>query len=66
MIFFKANSEDPDETSPYVASHLGLRSLTMSYLCDARIKWVNLSLTGSHSKYQSLPLPLNKLKKTLT
>ena len=24
----------------YVASHLGLRSLTMSHLWDARLKWV--------------------------
>ena len=26
----------------YVASRLGLRSLTMSHLWDARLKWVNL------------------------
>ena len=25
-----------------MASHLGLRSLTMSHLWDARLKWVNL------------------------
>ena len=31
MIFFYANSEDPDETPHYVAPHLGLRSLTMSH-----------------------------------
>ena len=41
MIFFKANSEDPDETPHYVASYLGLRSLTMSHLWHARLKWVN-------------------------
>ena len=41
MIFFLANSEDPDETPHYVASHLGLRSLTMSHLWDARLIWVN-------------------------
>ena len=32
MIYFSANSEDPDETPHHVASHLGLRSLTMSHL----------------------------------
>ena len=42
MIFFEANSEDPDETPHYVASHLGLRCLTMFHLWDARLKWVNL------------------------
>ena len=41
MIFFLANSEDPDETPHYVASHLGLRSLTISHLWDARLIWVN-------------------------
>ena len=41
MVFFLANSEDPDETPHYVASHLGLRSLTMSHLWDARLIWVN-------------------------
>ena len=42
MIFFQANSEDPNETTHYVASDLGLRSLTMSHLWDARLKWVNI------------------------
>ena len=41
MIIFKANSEDPDETPHYVASHLGLCCLTMSHLWDPRLKWVN-------------------------
>ena len=42
MIFFQANSEDPDETPHYVASHLGLRFLTMSHLWNARLKWVKI------------------------
>ena len=42
MIFFYANSEDPDGTPHDVASHLGLRSLTMSHLLDARLKWIKL------------------------
>ena len=46
MVFYKVNSEDPDETPYYVASHMGLRSLTMSHLWDARLKWVKL-----HIKY---------------
>ena len=28
----------------YVASHLGLRSLTMSHLWDARLKWFKLQI----------------------
>ena len=43
MIFFIANSEDPDETPHYVASHLGLHSLTLSHLWDARLKWVKIT-----------------------
>ena len=42
MIFFEANSEDPDETPHYVASHLRLHCLTMSHLWDARLKSVNM------------------------
>ena len=42
MILFSTNSEDPDETPHYVASHLGLRCFTMSHLWDARLKRVNL------------------------
>ena len=41
MIFLSVNSKDPDETPHYVASHLDLRSLTMSHLWDARFKWVS-------------------------
>ena len=32
----------PDETLHYVASHLGLRSLTMSHLWKTRLKWVKV------------------------
>ena len=54
MIFFKANSEDPDETPYYVASHLGLRSLTMTHLWDASLKWVkgNSGLMHSNIVYK--------------
>ena len=49
MIVFEANSEDPDETPHYVASHLGLRSLTTSHLWDARLKWVYQSFHSLHT-----------------
>ena len=42
MIFFKANSEDPDETPHNVASHLGLRCLTMSHVMYKTIFVINI------------------------
>ena len=49
MFFSYANSEDPDETPHYVASHLGVRCLTMSHLWDARLIMVkNRSNSGGH------------------
>ena len=57
MIFLQANSEDPDETPHYVASYLGLRSLTMSHLWDARLKWVKLRCNNASSQtYYRVPL----------
>ena len=35
-----ANSEDPDQTPCFAASDLGLHCLHMSFLWDARHKWV--------------------------
>ena len=37
----KANSGDPDHTSPSAASDLGLHYLSMSHKKDARLIWVN-------------------------
>ena len=36
-----ANSGEPDQTSRFAASDLGLHCLPMSRLWDARLKWVN-------------------------
>ena len=36
-----ANSGDPDQTSLYVASDLGLYCLPMSHKKDARLIWVH-------------------------
>ena len=36
-----ANSVDPDQTPRSAASDLGLHCLPMSYLWDAKHKWVN-------------------------
>ena len=43
MSELNANSVDPDQTPRSAASDLGLYCLPMSLLCDARLKWVNLS-----------------------
>ena len=40
MPVVNANSVDPDQTPRSVASDLGLHCLRMSYLWDARHKWV--------------------------
>ena len=36
-----ANSENPDQTPPYVAADLGLHCLPMSHKKDPRLIWVN-------------------------
>ena len=41
-----ANSADPDQTPRSAASDLGLHSLSMSFLWDARLKLVNTLCTG--------------------
>ena len=38
---FNANTVDPDQMPHSVASDLGLHSLPVSFLWDARHKWVN-------------------------
>ena len=38
---FNSNKVDPDQTPRSVASDMGLRCLPMSFLWDARLKWVN-------------------------
>ena len=40
-----ANSGDPDQMPPYVASDLGLRCLLMSHKMNARFIWVNMDST---------------------
>ena len=40
---FNANSVDPDQTPQCAASDLGLHSLLISLLFDARLKWVNIT-----------------------
>ena len=41
MPVVNANSVDPDQILSSAASNLGLHSLPMSHLWDARYKWVN-------------------------
>ena len=48
---FNANSVDPDQTPRSAASDLGLRCLPMSFLWDARLKWVNTSYWYILSNY---------------
>ena len=45
-----ANSADPDQMPRSVASELGLHSLPMSLLWDARRKWVKVDLKRISAK----------------
>ena len=49
-----------------MASHLGLRSLTMSHLWDARLKWVNTCKTVFHLIVCTDPLHALILRKSRT
>ena len=39
---FNENNVDPDQMMHFLASNLGLHCLLMSFLWDARLKWVNI------------------------
>ena len=60
-----ANSGEPDRTSRFAASGLGLHCLPISHKLDARLKWVKLSLTSSNGYNNSCTVFVGQEKETV-